>query len=224
VLIILVPLAAQTDISEKEYTSLAMRLSAGFADPHLPRSEFSTITATLNPGIYRSANQDIRIVPGLVFQWWVSPNLALYGGLGSGISNKAIAQLQGIGFRFLPGSLNLGRFTPELAFSQHRIEGDRDYTLKWNEFRLLYALHMARQSYAVGIMLQYPRMFPSSASRAPGVPSKLEISQRSMTISVGYEILPWLQLAMKLELSQSSFRRIIDSAIITGSLLVSVAI
>ena len=147
VFILFIPIAAQTGITEQEFTSLTRRISASFADPHLPRSEFSTITATLNPGIYRSHDQDTRLVPMLALQWWVSPNLALYGGLGSGISHEAIVQPQAIGVRFLPDVLNLGRFTPELTFSQHRIEGDRDYTLKWNEFRCLYALHQTgRQS------------------------------------------------------------------------------
>lgn len=217
IVLVIMPLAAQTGISESEYTSLARRISARFADPYLPRSEFSTITATLDPGIYRTREREIGLLPVWTSQWWVSPNLALYGGLGAGINQEAIIQIRAIGLRFLPGILELGRFVPELTFSQHRIEGDRDYTLKWNELRLFYALHAAKQSYAVGLMLQYPRMFPSSASRAPGVPSRLELNQRALAITASHEILPWLQLTIYGIMS-------LEDAAVLGTLLVNVAI
>ncbi|MFB0517321.1 MAG: hypothetical protein ACETWG_12065 [Candidatus Neomarinimicrobiota bacterium] len=191
------PLAAQATISEDEFNSLAHRLSAAATFAQLPRGEFGAITATLFPVLYRSENYALCLLPIVGLQWWVSPNLAVYGGLGGGMVERQVVQFQRIGFRYLPTTLALGTFTPELIFTQNRIDGIAAYKLKWNALRLSYATNIDGEYFALGVVLLFPRIFPSLTVRAPDVPAKLELSKRYLSISAGYDLFWWLRFSVR---------------------------
>lgn len=183
-------------LDESDFRSAAEKTSAAMIPASLPGVEFAHVTATLHPVLYReNTDSELQILPAVNLQWWVSPNLSLVGGLGSGLNNRSILQFMRIGFRYLPGSLELGRWTPEIAIIRSRVEGLPDYELKWNEVGCTYCMQRGRVKAAGGILFMSQGIFPRSGSKAPEVPGKLEANTRMLHLSISYDLLPWLVLS-----------------------------
>ena len=214
-LILLSSLQAQGTFDEADFTSLARRVSVAGTLSQLPGGEFGTVTATIYPMIYQSESNDDQFLATVGLQWWVSPNLALAGGLGAGIAEQQVTQIRKVGLRYLPPTLQLGSLNPEVLFMQSMVEGSRVYTLKWNELRFVYSSVAKRLHYAFGIVLLYPRMFPQKEFRAEGVPGKLELSNSYWMMSAGFNLFWWLEL---------SARVILGSKTIHGGAQLTVAI
>ncbi len=183
-------------LSDAEITSAAM------IPAPLPGVEVAHITATLYPVMYRAnTDSDLQILPVVNLQWWISPNLSLVGGLGSGLNSRSIVQLMRIGFRYLPESLELGRWTPEITLTRSRIEGLPDYELKWNEAGCTYCTQWGRVKAAGGILFTFQGIFPRSGSKAPEVPGKLEANTWMLQLAIGYNLFPWLVLSAQAKMN-----------------------
>jgi len=189
-------------LDESDFLSSADKTAAAMIPASLPGVEFAHITATFYPVLYRTnIDSNLQILPAVNFQWWVSPNLSLVGGLGSGLSNRSILQFMRIGFRYLPESLELGRWTPEITIIRSRIEGMPDYEIKWNEVGCIYHTRWGKVEAAGGILFTFQGIFPRSGSKAPEVPGKLEANTRMLHLAIGYNLLPWLVLSAQTKMN-----------------------
>ena len=191
-----------TLLDRSDFLADAEKTSAATIPAPLPGVEFAHITATLYPVIYRTnTDSNLQILPVVNLQWWVSPNLSLVGGLGWGLNNRSIVQFIRIGFRYLPESLELGRWTPEITLIRSRVEGLPDYEIKWNELGCTYHTQWGSLKAAAGILYTFQAIFPRSGSKSPEVPGKLEANTRMFLLSIGYNPLPWLVLSAQAKMN-----------------------
>ena len=226
VLVIGAPLIGRSSslIPDRSYfLSFAEKVSAAMIPAPLPRGEFAPVTATFYPAVYRSnASSDLQMLPAIGLQWWVSPNLAVVGGLGSGLTpqdagltGQQVVQLLRIGLRYLPESLALGPFMPEITFVQNRIEGLPEYGLKWNEVSWAYGAKIGSVNVAGALVLMFQSVFPRSEVKAAGVSGKLEATTRFFLLSAGYDVFRWLRLSVQAK---------VNPDFITGGVQLSLAI
>lgn len=191
-----------TLLDESDFLSDAEKTSAAMIPAPLPGVGFAHIAATMYPVIYRpNADSDLQILPAVNLQWWVSPNLSLVGGLGSGLNNRSIVQLMRIGFTYLPESIAIGRWYPEITLIRSRVEGLPDYELKWNEVGCTYCTQWGSVKAAGGVLFTFQVIFPRSGSKAPEVPGKLEANTRMLLLSIGYDPFPWLVLSAQAKMN-----------------------
>ena len=225
VLVIGAPLIARSPgLRDRSYfLSFAEKVSTAMIPAPLPRGEFAPVTATFYPVAYRPhAGSGLQILPVIGLQWWVSPNLAVIGGLGSGLTpqdaglmGQQVVQLLRIGLRYLPGSFTLGPLTPEITFVQNRIEGLPEYGLKWNEVSWAYGAKIGSVNVAGALVLMFQSVFPRSEVRAAGVSGKLEATTRFFLLSAGYDVFRWLRLSVQAK---------VNPDFITGGVQLSLAI
>lgn len=203
VLVIGAPLIARSPgliLDRSYFLSFAEKVSAAMIPAPLPRGEFAPVTATFYPVAYRPhAGSGLQILPVIGLQWWVSPNLAIVGGLGSGLAGQQIIQPLRIGLRYLPASLTLGPLTPEITFVQNRIEGLPEYGLKWNEVSWAYSAKIGFMNVAGALVLLFQSVFPRSTAKGPDVPEKLEATTRVLALSAGYDVFRWLRLSVQVK-------------------------
>lgn len=174
------------------FTSLARRVSMEATTGALPRVDFSLLSFTFQPVLYTPSGSSGRLLlPMVRLQWWVSPNLALLGGLGGAVAESEVVQLTQVGFRYLPEAVTLGPFTPEFLFVQQRLDGLREYTLKWNHFQWGYGIQSGPWSGTISVALMYQRSFPKSMA-------KLTPSVTTLILSAGYDILWGVRLSSRL--------------------------
>lgn len=199
------------------FRDCARRVSLEATSAALPRGEFAPTTLTLSPVLYHPhSSSSPKLFPTVLLQRWVSPNLALAGGLGYGMTRQRITLLQNIGFRYLPAALAWGPFTPEIRFAKFRIEGLPEYTLKWQHLQWAYQASFGAWNVDAGISILSERIFPKESERnAPNVPGKLEVSTKCFTLTVGYDVFSWLRL---------SARMVAHPQFFTGGAQLSVAI
>ncbi|MBA7649876.1 MAG: hypothetical protein GH143_07905 [Calditrichaeota bacterium] len=221
-----VPLMADPPEPVKDrsyFLSSAAQVSAAMIPAPLPRGEFALITATFYPVAYRPhAGSGLQLMPAVGLQWWVSPNLAIVGGLGSGLTpqnagltGQQVVQMLRIGLRYLPESLTLGPFMPEITFVQNGIEGLPDYRLTWNEASWAYDAKFGSVNIACALVFVYQRVFPRSTAKAPDVPGKLEATTRILALSAGCDLFRWLRVSVQAKVSPG---------FITGGVQLSLAI
>ncbi len=228
VLVIGAPLIARSPgliLDRSYFLSFAEKVSAAMIPAPLPRGEFAPVTATFYPVAYRPhAGSGLQILPVIGLQWWVSPNLAVVGGLGSGLTpdtlirglmGQQVVQLLRIGLRYLPGSFTLGPLTPEITFVQNRIEGLPEYGLKWNEVSWAYGAKIGSVNVAGALVLMFQSVFPWSEVKAAGVSGKLEATTRLFLLSADYDVFRWLRLSVQAK---------VNPDFITGGVQLSLAI
>lgn len=186
-------------LDSSDFRDFARRVSLEATAAALPRGEFAPTTLTLFPVIYHPDNSSgLKLLPTVLLQWWVSPNLALAGGLGNSVTEHWVVLLQNMGLRYLPAALAWGPFTPEMQFTMYRIEGLPEYTLKWQHFQWAYHASFGAWNVSAGAAFLSERIFPKeSESNAPDVPGKLKMSTSSFTLSVGYDVRAWLRLSAR---------------------------
>lgn len=210
VLVIGAPLIARSPgliLDRSYFLSFAEKVSAAMIPAPLPRGEFAPVTATFYPVAYRPhAGSGLQILSVISLQWWVSPNLAVVGGLGSGLTpqdaglmGQQVVQLLRIGLRYLPASLTLGPLTPEITFVQNRIEGLPEYGLKWNEVSWAYGAKIGFVNVAGALVLMFQSVFPRLEVKAAGVSGKLEATTRFFLLSAGYDVFRWLRLSVQVK-------------------------
>ena len=214
-----VPLMADPPEPVKDrsyFLSSAAQVSAAMIPAPLPEGEFAPIAVAFYPAVYRPhAYSGLQLLPVVELQWWVSPNLAVVGGLGSGLTVRQVVQLLRIGLRYRPESLTLGPFIPEITFVQNRIEGLPDYRLTWNEASWAYGVKFGPVNIACALVLVYQSVFPRSAAKASDVPGKLEATTRVLALSAGYDLLRWLRVSVQAK---------VNPGFITGGIQLSLGI
>ncbi|MEE9161738.1 MAG: hypothetical protein V3U35_02105 [Candidatus Neomarinimicrobiota bacterium] len=190
--------AAQQDLTVEDFTSLARSVSMEATAANLPRGDFSLVSFTFQPVLYKPSGSGTRILPTVRLQWWVSPNLALLGGLGGALAGSEVVQLTHVGFRYLPEAAALGPFSPEFLFVQQRLDGLREYTLKWNHFQWGYGIRSGPWNGTASVALMYPRSFPDPIDSGSDVPGKVTVSATALILSAGYDVLWGVRLAGRL--------------------------
>ena len=174
------------------------------------------MTATFYPVAYRlHAGSDLQFMPAVGLQWWVSPNLAIVGGLGSGLTGQQVIQLLRVGLRYLPESLALGPFRPEITLVKNGIEGLPDYRLTWNEASWAYGARFGSVNITCALVFVYQSIFPGSAAEASDVPDKLEATTRMLALSAGYDLFRRLKVSVQAK---------VGPGLITGGTQLSLAI
>ena len=130
---------------------------------------------------------------------WVSPNLSIFGSVGSGMDEESIVRLLRMGVRYLPEGLIFGDWGPEISLAQTRVEGLREMgVVKWNELRLGYGGRLGKFRFMGGLQLLRLRIFTESAYRAESVQRRLERSVKQLMLSMGYDITTWSRLSGQL--------------------------
>ncbi len=203
--------------------SSATRVSAAMIPAPFPRREFAPVTATFYPVAYRPhAGSDLQFMPAVGLQWWVSPNLAIVSGLGgglvpqdAGLTGQQAVQLLRIGLRYLPESLALGPFSPEITLVKNGIEGLPDYRLTWNEASWAYGARFGSVNITCALVFVYQSVFPGSAAEASDVPDKLEATTRMLALSAGYDLFRRLKVSVQAK---------VGPGLITGGVQLSLAI
>ena len=198
-----VPLSACTPppvLTQDYFASFARRVSLEATAAALPREEFAPASFTFLPVLYHPYScSDLQMLPAVRAQWWVSPNLALLGGLGGALAGTSIVQLVQVGLRYLPGSATLGPFTPEFLFVQQRMDGLPQYTLKWNHFQWGYGVQSGPWHGTAAVALMYQRSFPkASEALAEDVPGRLTADAASLILSAGYDVFAWARVTARL--------------------------
>ena len=206
-----VPLMAGSPKLAKDqsyFFSSAEKVSAAMIPAPLPRAEFALVTATFYPVAYSPhAGSGPQLMPAVGLQWWVSPNLAIVGGLGSGLAGQQVVQMLRIGLRYRPESLTLGPFMPEITFVQNGIEGLPDYRLTWNEASWAYDAKFGPVNIACALVFVYQRVFPRSTAKAPDVPGILEATTRILALSAGCDLFRWLRVSVQAKVSPGFITR-----------------
>ena len=203
--------------------SSAARVSAAMIPAPFPRGEFAPLTATFYPAVYYPhTDSGLRLLPVIGFQWWVSPNLAIVGGLGSGLipqdaglTGQQVVQLSRVGLKYLPESLALGPFRPEITLARNGIEGLPDYRLTWNEASWVYSARFGSVNIACALLFLYQSIFPRSEAEALDVPGKLEATTRMLALSAGYDLFRGLRLSVQAK---------VGSGLVTGGIQLSLAV
>lgn len=197
--ILVVPAVAQNTPGADAPMHRAQQVATQLLLGPLPRSEFSPTSVTIYLARYQPGEKKKYVLPMFDLQWWVSPNLAIAGGLGSGLAGQQIIQPLRIGLRYLPASLTLGPLTPEITFVQNRIEGLPEYGLKWNEVSWVYSAKIGFMNVAGALVLLFQSVFPRSTAKGPDVPEKLEATTRILALSAGYDLFRWLRLSAQVK-------------------------
>ncbi len=203
-------------LSHSDFISAAERVTAAMIPAPLPEGEFAPIAVAFYPAVYRPhAYSGLQLLPVVELQWWVSPNLAVVGGLGSGLTVQQVVQMLRIGLRYRPESLTLGPFMPEITFIQNRIEGLPDYRLTWNEASWAYGVKFGPVNIACTLVFVYQSIFPRSAAKASDVPGKLEATTRVLALSAGCDLFRWLRVSVQAK---------VNPGFITGGIQLSLGI
>ncbi len=210
--ILAVPAMAQSIPETTDFKYLAREMAADVTFGPLPGGDFSPLSATIFPAHYRPAGKNRYFLPLVGLQWWVSPNLALLGGLGAGIADKRIVQYARMGLRYLPSSLSIGSFTPEFYFAQNKIEAlslfidhpildsqgneievsttpDR-YDSRWNEIGWGYAGQVGAYYLSGTLMFLFQQTFIGSGQ-------KLRLNSKLIGLSIGRDIFGWLRVSVQ---------------------------
>lgn len=189
------PLPAQTVPDSAAFAAYAREVSVATTPAPFPGAQFASSSFSLFPAVYRPDGDTLRILPIIGLQWWVSPNLAFMGALGSGIADGQVVQYQRIGIEFLPGIMGIGPLNPAIAFVQGRIDGLPAYTLKWNEMRWGYTARLEPWHAGVAVLFLFQHIFPKA--EASGVPPKISLTSRALALMAGYDPVPWLRLSLR---------------------------
>ncbi len=197
VLVQVQPLPAQPPRTKPDFLDLASTVTAASIPAPLPLTQFGALSATLFPTAIRAEGKgsDLVILPFLELQWWLSPNLALLGGLGSGQFLKQLVLLRRVGLRYLPEALALGAAIPEFIFVQGRVDGLAAYTLKWSELQWVYNLEMGNWNFSGGLAVLSYSIFPDPGYRAEDVGGKLKSSINTLILASTWKIVPACHLA-----------------------------
>jgi len=196
--LLLTALSAQSAWQRTDFETWARKGAVAAMTASLPRGEFSPFSMTLLPVIVGQKNGPTRVFPYLGLQWWVSPNLAFTGGMTQSVLDEGIAHTQVIGLRLLSNLLAAGPFTPELSFSQGRMDGLAAYTSKWNLTRWAYDGRIGPWNLAVALVLFHQKVFPHPALAAAGVPGRFTLRTTGLALSGGYDLRRWLRISGKL--------------------------
>lgn len=190
-------LPAQPLWDQSDFENFSRDVSVATTPAPLPSAEFAPSSFSLFPAVYRPDGDTQRILPIISLQWWVSPNLAFLGALGSGIADRQVVQYQRIGFEFLPGIMGFGPLNPAIAFVQGRIDGLPAYTLKWNEMRWGYTARLEPWHAGVAVLFLFQHIFPKAEASAPDVPRKISLTSRALALMASYDLVPWLRLSLR---------------------------
>ncbi|MCH7520715.1 MAG: hypothetical protein IIB42_03305 [Candidatus Marinimicrobia bacterium] len=192
-------LSAQAHWDRSDFESFAREVSIATDPASFPGAEFAPSSFSLFPAVYRPEGRTSQgaLLPILGLQWWVSPNLAFMGALGSGIGDGQVVQYQRIGFEFLPGIMGIGPLNPAIAFVQGRIDGLPAYTLKWNEMRWGYTARLEPWHAGVAVLFVFQHIFPKAEASAPDVPRKISLTSRALALMAGYDLVPGFRLSLR---------------------------
>lgn len=211
-LFLAIPAVAQSTPETTDFKYLAREMAADVTFGPLPRGDFGPINATIFPAYYRPTGENRHILPLVGLQWWVSPNLALLGGLGAGIADKRVVQYARIGLCYIPASLSVGSFTPEIYFAQNTIGGlslfidhpildslgneievsptpDR-YDSGWNEIGWGYVGQVGAYYLSGTMMFLFQQTFIGSGQ-------KLSLDSKLIGLSIGRDIFGWLRVSVQ---------------------------
>ncbi|MCH7938737.1 MAG: hypothetical protein IID13_03205 [Candidatus Marinimicrobia bacterium] len=191
------PLPALAPPTDLDFLDLARTVTAASIPAPLPLTQFGPLSATLFPTVIRAEGEesDLVILPFLGLQWWLSPNLALLGGLGSGHFQEQLLLLRRIGLRYLPEALIIGAAIPEFILVQGRIDGLAAYILKWNELQWIYNLDMGIWNISGGLAVLSYSMFPNAEFQVDKVGGKLKASLNTLILAATWKIGPTFHLA-----------------------------
>ncbi len=210
------PCAAQGSDSLQTLTILARNMAVDLTFGPLPRSDFGQVSATIFPSFYRPVSETQYLLPLVGLQLWVSPNLALTGGLGSGRADGQMVQYVRTGLRYLPASLSFGPFTPEFTFTQCAVGGLSQtiapapadisgngtdvpvspgrYDSRWNEIGWGYTGYLGDFSLSAKLVALFQGTFI-------GAGRKLTRNSAFLAISAGHNIFRWFRVSAHLMLS-----------------------
>ena len=180
----------------------------------MPGGAFSPVNTTIYPAWYRPGEGDKYMLSLLGLQWWVSPNLALEGGVGDGVAGKYIVSFRRVGLRYLPASLSWGPFAPEFYFAQNKVTGlnpsagtirvdhqgnevefldfTEAYDTKWNEIGWRWTAQLGHIHWAGSAMRIYQRTYVSGGR-------KLDLNFYLFMLSAGYDVFRWLRLSVQVK-------------------------
>ncbi|MEE9466564.1 MAG: hypothetical protein V3W14_13430 [Candidatus Neomarinimicrobiota bacterium] len=184
---------AQTPRPKSDFNDLGAKGAVAAVPASLPLTSFGPLSATLFPMMYRpegkgSDNPELLVLPIVEMQWWLSPNLAIHGGFGSGRFAEQLPSVRRLGFRYLPEFLAFKSGTPEFALAQGRIDGLAAYTLKWNEVLWNYTYNWGAVDISGGLAWLYITVFPDEAHRADVVSGRLEVTTRAYTLAASWRV------------------------------------
>ncbi len=120
-----------------------------------------------------------------------------------------------VGLKYLPESLALGPFRPEITLARNGIEGLPDYRLTWNEASWVYSARFGSVNIACALLFLYQSIFPRSEAEALDVPGKLEATTRMLALSAGYDLFRGLRLSVQAK---------VGSGLVTGGIQLSLAV
>ncbi len=217
VLVPVQPLPAQLPLTKPDLIDLARTVTAACIPAPPPLTQFGALSATLFPTAVRSESieSDLVVLPFLGLQWWLSPNLALLGGLGSGQFRKQLVLLRRVGLHYLPEALTLGPAVPEFIFVQGRVDGLAAYTLKWNELQWVYNLDTETWNFGGGLAVISYSIFPDPEFRDEQVGSRLKSNSQVLILASTWKMLPNCHLAGRV---------IVHPKFISGGVQLSLAI
>ncbi len=217
---LLTGLWAQTPRPKSYFVDLAAEGAAAAIPAPLPLTPFGPLSVTLFPMMFKpegegSDNPELLLLPVVEMQWWLSPNLAIHGGLGSALFAEQLPSLRRLGIRYLPELLASESGTPEFALAQGRIDGLAPYTLKWNELLWTYTYNLGAADISGGFAWLYISIFPDKAHRADEVSGKVEVATRAYSLAASWRVWPGIRLAGRL---------IINPEIVSAGVQLSLAI
>lgn len=191
--------SGQASLSNTEFKARAADIAATTTIASMPGTDFGQVSLILFAVRQKPAGEHARSIAAVTPQMWVSPNLSIFGSVGSGRDEDSIVRLLRMGVRYLPEILIFGDWAPEITLAQTRVEGLREMgVVKWNEFRLGYAGRIGKIWFMGGLQLLRLRIFTESAYRAAGVDRRLERSVKQLMLSMGYDITTWARLSGQL--------------------------
>lgn len=218
--VLLTGLWAQTPRPKSDFVNLGAEGALAAIPAPLPLTPFGPLSVTLFPMIFRpegrgSDNPELLLLPIVELQWWLSPNLSIHGGLGSGVFAEQLPSLRRLGIRYLPELLAFDSGTPEFALAQGRIDGMAGYTLKWNELLWTYTYNLGAVDISGGFAWLYITVFPDKAYRADEVSGRLEVTTRAYTLAAAWRVWRHYRLAGRL---------ILNSEMVSAGVQLSLAI
>lgn len=176
----------QTYLSDFDFGKRAEQLAAQLVPSIAPGLDFSQISLSFIPGQYLAADS-ARIFLGMVIpQMWLSDNLAVQGGIGFGGGEKQMVQMLRMALVYLPSTLTVRGWQPEVVVAQNRISGLPEMSaVKWNEARWSYRKEVAGWQISTGLTLLFQRIFTRGVFRADGTSTRVVRSARMTNFSLG---------------------------------------
>ena len=173
-------------LSEDDFSERSARLAMQIVPSTAQGLDFGQVSLSFLPGQYVASDGTLIFFGMAMPQMWVSTNLAIKGGLGFGSGGDYLVQMLRLSLVYLPATLAVRGWQPEIVMAQNRIDGLPEMTtVKWNEVRWRYKNLMGGWQISAGVTLLYQRIFTRSAFTIDGQSVKYERTVRLLNLSLG---------------------------------------